>query len=409
MKDLLEKRVKLNEEVKAILDKADAEGRAVNGEEKAKIDAIDAEIDAIKTTAEARAKQLAEEKLLNESRGRRTDPSISDDSRPDPNLALRAWAQAGEGMTPEMRASAAHFGINPAAKQLDLRALSVGTTTAGGNSVANEMMRAYMEIMKWYGRVEGLATVVNTETGATLPWPTVDDTANTGRLLTEGTGATTTTDPSFGVVNLAAYKFSSDAVILSMEVLQDSSMNLAQYLGSALGTRIGRIKNTYFTTGSGSSQPGGVQVKASLGKTASATNAITLDEVVDLIHSVDIAYRYSPSSSLMMSDAVAAYVRKLKDSQNRYLWEMSNQVGQPDRLFGFPVIINNDQDATFATNKRLVLFGDFSKYVVRNAGPLQVLRSDDLYILNHQSVFLGVQRSDGNLIDTTAVKYLRTA
>lgn len=404
---LNEQRVKLGEDIKLILDKADAEKRAVTPEEQETIRKMDAEIDAIKATIELREKQKAEERAVSESRGRQTETIISD-ARPSADMALRAWVM-GERATDEQRAAAAFYGINPRAKEFDLRALSVGTTTAGGNAVPNEMMRAFLEIQKWYGRVENVATVINTETGATLPWPTVDDTSNTGRLLTEGTGATTTTDPSFGVVNLSSYKMSSDAVIISMELLQDSSINLAQYLGTALGTRIGRIKNTYFTTGSGSSQPGGVQVKASLGKTASATNAITLDEIIDLHHAVDIAYRSDPSYSFMMNDATAAYVRKLKDSNNQYLWQMSVQAGQPDRLFGVPVIINNDQDGTFATNKRLVLAGAFSKYVVRIAGGVTIARSDDVYFLNHQSVFLGVQRVDGNLMDTTAVKYLRTA
>lgn len=406
--DLNEKRVKLGEDVKAILDKADAEKRPVTGEERAQIEAMDAEIDAIKATIALREKQEAEERALAASRGRQTQPTIAD-GRPDPELVVRAWARRGKRMSEAERAACAHYDFDPREAEFDVRALSVGTTTAGGNSVPNEMMRAFLEIQKWYGRVENLATVINTDTGATLPWPTVDDTSNTGRLLTEGTGATTTTDPSFGVVNLTAYKMSSDAVILSEELLQDSSINLSAYLGAALGTRVGRIKNTYFTTGSGSSQPGGVQVKASLGKTASATNAITLDEVIDLYHSVDIAYRNSPSAAFMVHDSVAAYVRKLKDSQNQYLWQMAVQAGQPDRLFGVPVVINNDQDSSFATNKRLVLFGDFSKYVIRVAGGVAIRRSDDVYFLNHQSVFEASQRVDGNLIDTTAVKYLRTA
>lgn len=411
VKDLTDKRVKLHEDIKGILDKAEAEKRAVTPEERQAIAAMDAEIDGIKATLDARARHDAEEKLLAESRGRQTQTEVIADARPDPNLALRAWALGGrpEKITAEMRAAAAAFGLNPAARGLEMRALSVGTTTAGGNAVPNEIMRSFLEILKWYGRVENLATVINTETGATLPFPTMDDTANTGRLLTEGTGATTTTDPSVGKIDLASYKFSSDAVIVSVELLQDASFNVAAYLGGALGTRIGRIKNTYFTTGSGSSQPGGVQVKASLGKTAAATNAITLDEIIDLYHAVDIAYRMSPNARFMMHDSTAAYVRKLKDSNNQYLWQMAVQQGQPDRLFGVPVEINNDQDSAFSTNKRLVLFGDFSKYVVRNAGAVEILRSDDLYILNHQVVFLGFQRSDGNLIDTTAVKYLRTA
>jgi HK97 family phage major capsid protein len=404
---LIDQQVKLNEDVRTILDKADAEKRAVSPEEQETIKRMDAEIERIKATAAADDKAEADARALAQSRGRKTETIVTD-ARPDPELALRAWVM-GENASDEQRAAAAFYGINPRAKEFDLRALSVGTTTAGGNSVPNEMMRAFLEVQKWYGRVENLATVVNTDTGATLPWPTVDDTSNTGRLLTEGTGATTTTDPSFGVINLASYKMSSDAVIISMELLQDSSINLSQYLGAALGTRIGRIKNTYFTTGTGTSQPGGVQVKSALGKTASATNAITLDEIIDLYHAVDIAYRSAPNAAFMMNDAVAAYVRKLKDSNNQYLWQMAVQAGQPDRLFGVPVVINNDQDSAFSTNKRLVLFGDFAKYVVRVAGGVTIARSDDVYFLNHQSVFLGVQRVDGNLMDTTAVKHLRTA
>ncbi len=407
VKELREKRAKLHEDAKAILDKADAEKRLVSGEERAQIDAIDAEIKSVEAEVAIRDEHAARERLLAQSQGRRTEPIIAD-ARGNPDLAFRGWVR-GEHANDAERAAMAAFGLHANTREFDVRALSVGTTTAGGNAVPNEIMRSFIEIEKWYGRVQNLATVINTDTGATLPFPTMDDTSNTGRLLTEGTGATTTTDPSVGVVNLASYKMSSDAVIVSEELLQDSSINLSAYLGSALGTRVGRIKNTYFTTGTGTSQPGGVQVKAALGKTATATNAVTLDEIIDLVHAVDIAYRQSPSAAFMMNDAVAAYVRKLKDSNNQYYWQMAVQAGQPDRLFGFPVVINNDCDSAFTTAKRLVLFGDFSKYVVRIAGGLLIRRSSDVYFLNHQEVFEASQRTDGNLVDTTAVKYLRLA
>jgi len=154
---------------------------------------------------------------------------------------------------------------------------------------------------------------------------------------------------------------------------------------------------------------GWIDAARSAGKTAAATNALTWDEVIDLYHSVDIAYRSRPSSAFMMHDSTAAYLRKLKDSQNRYLWEMSLQVGLPDRAFGQPVVINNDQDSALTTAKRLVLYGDFNAYKIRDAGAVQVYRADELRILNGQVVFLAIQRSDGNLADTTAVKYLRLA
>jgi HK97 family phage major capsid protein len=409
-KELREKRAALHERAKQILDTARVQKRDLTAEEGARIDAIYSDVDRLKLTIDAMERSAGIEDELSRSLGRRSEPMLAGPvPGSDGDLALRAWLGGPKLAKPEWMEAADRIGLRWQARELETRALSVGTTTAGGNSVPNEIARSFTEVEKWYGRVQNVATVIPTESGSPLPWPTVDDTANTGELLTEATGATTTADPTFGVVNLAAYKMSSKAILVSVELLQDSSIPVANYIGSALGTRIGRVKNTYFTTGTGSSQPGGVQVKASLGKTASATNAITLDEVIDLYHSVDVAYRSSPNARFMMCDTVAAYLRKLKDSQGRYQWEPGVQVGQPDRLYGIAVEINNDQDSAFSTNKRLVLFGDFGKYLVRTAGNIVIARTDDLYFLSDQVAFKGYQRVDGQLSDTNAIKYLRTA
>ena len=102
-------------------------------------------------------------------------------------------------------------------------------------------------------------------------------------------------------------------------------------------------------------------------------------------------------------------LRKIKDSQNRYLWEMSLQAGTPDRIFGKPVYYNGDLDSPVSTAKRPVLYGDFSQYVIRDTSDVIFIRADELRVLNHQVVFLAFQRSDGNLPNVNAVKYLRTA
>jgi HK97 family phage major capsid protein len=232
---------------------------------------------------------------------------------------------------------------------------------------------------------------------------------NSGEIVADGGAITTTVDPTFGVMTLGSFKYSSKAVIVPWELLQDSSINLPQYLGNKLGERVARKQNTDFTAGAGTTLPFGVQVQAALGKTAAATNAITFDEVIDLYHSVDVAYRSRPNFRFMVHDNTAAYLRKLKDSQNRYLWEMSLQAGQPDRMFGHEVVINNDMDSAFTTNKRLVLAGDFGAYHVRDAGAVTIMRADELRMLNGQVVFLAWQRSDGNLAEANAVRYLRTA
>lgn len=449
IKELLEKRAGIFEKSKEILDKADKEKRGLTAEENGQVKAMYGEIDSLKAEIETRergeqeekdlrARAEAEEKALGQTRGRKTATTVGTDapdgqSPEDMDLALRGWALGAGRATQEMLEATQRVGLNIAGKELhinfrrrndadgkervevrsmsvggrEIRALAEGNTSAGGYSVPNEMMRAYTEIQKWFGAVRSSATIIQTDSGATLPWPTVDDTANTGEIVSEGGAVTTTADPLFGIVNLGAYKFGSKAVIVPVELLQDSFIQLPTYLGKALGTRIGRIQNTKFTVGTGTGEPNGIANAASLGKTATATNAFTFDEVIDLIHSVDPAYR--PRAGFMIHDTIVAYARKLKDSQNRYLWEMSTQVGVPDRMLGYPVAVNNDMDSALTTAKKLLLFGELGQYLVRDAGPLVILRADELRILNHQSVFVCFQRSDGNLPATTAIRYLKLA
>jgi HK97 family phage major capsid protein len=414
VKELIEERVKLFEDNKALLNKASADKRTLTTDEQGEFDRREARMGEIRATLDRVALQDAEERHMAESRGRRTETTvsvnveISNTRAQDEQLAFRAWA-CGNYATPDMIEAAERIGLRHARRELETRALSIGTTTAGGNSVVNEMTKGFFEAEKWFGPMRQVATIWRTTTGAPLPIPSADDTANVGEIIAEGGAVTTTADPAFATLNLGAFKYSSKAVIVSVELLQDSLIPLPDYLGRRLGERVGRIQNTHFSVGAGTTLPFGVATQASLGKTAAATNAITFDEIIDLYHSVDIAYRNAPGAGFMLNDATAAILRKVKDSQNRYLWEMSLQTGMPDRIFGKPVYINNDLDTPSATAKRPVLYGDYSQYVIRDTSDVIFLRADELRILNHQVVFLAFQRSDGNLPNTAAIKYLRTA
>ena len=410
-KALIEERVKLHEQNKALLDKANAEKRTLTAEEQKEFDAKDAKITEIRHTLDRAERSDAEKRALATTRGRQTETAIAvQDVSPeaDAALAFRAWA-CGEYATEEMIAAAERVNLAYNRRELNQRALSIGVTTGGGNSVVNEMTRGFWEAEKWFGPMRQVSTTWRTSTGAPLPVPNADDTANVGEIIAEGSAVTTTADPSFNTLTLGAFKYSSKAVIVSVELLQDSIIPLPSYLGRRLGERIGRIQNTHFTVGAGTTLPFGIATQAALGKTAAATNAITFDEIIDLSVALDPAYRNAPGSAWMMHDATAAMLRKVKDSQNRYLWEMSVQAGAPDRIFGRPVIINNDMDQPTATAKRVVLYGDFSNYVIRDTSDVIFIRADELRVLNHQVVFLAFQRSDGNLPNVNSVKYLRTA
>ena len=68
-----------------------------------------------------------------------------------------------------------------------------------------------------------------------------------------------------------------------------------------------------------------------------------------------------------MNDATVKAIRQLKDSNNQYLWQPSLQLGNPDNLLGSPVATDPNIE-TIATAKKVMAFGDMSKYFIREAG-----------------------------------------
>jgi HK97 family phage major capsid protein len=127
-----------------------------------------------------------------------------------------------------------------------------------------------------------------------------------------------------------------------------------------------------------------------------------------LVHSVDPAYRRSPKFRLMFHDLVFAAIRKLKDGQGNYLWQMGDvSKGAPSLLLNSPYSINQDMSSAFTTGQKLILAGDFGRYYVRKVGApvIGVLRErfwPDMGIA-------GLIRFDGELGTAAAVKHLKLA
>ncbi len=110
----------------------------------------------------------------------------------------------------------------------------------------------------------------------------------------------------------------------------------------------------------------------------------------------------------MAHDNVIAAIRALGlGSANDFpVFIPSMAVGEPDRIFGIPVHVNNDMEATIATGKKTLIAADFSKFVVRNAGGIQMLRLNERFADNLEVGFVSWKRSDSAVLDTRAVKHL---
>jgi len=195
---------------------------------------------------------------------------------------------------------------------------------------------------------------------------------------------------------------------VSDELLQDNVFNLTNYLATNFGRRIANAEEAAFVNGDGSSKPTGVTSGATAAVTADSATVLTSDELLDLYHSCDRQYRSGSSVAWLMRDSTIKEIRKLKDGDDQYLWQPGMKQGQPDMLFGKPVIASPDMPET-ATGAVSVVFGDFSYYTIADRGSRSLIRLNELYSANGQVGFRIHERVDGKVVLAEALQKITMA
>jgi HK97 family phage major capsid protein len=415
-KTLREKRKKLAEDANAILTRAVNEGRAATPEELQTVDKIHADVDALKATID-RVERSADEARMYAPESQRTSLTVAETpEEQDVRVrAFRSWAMGG----PSALSSEEYRALNPQPSgngtEITLRFMSKDerrqydrnerenraqtvTTSAGGYIIAPDFSNRLEKSMLWYGPMLQEADVFDTATGVAMNWPTYDDTSNTGAILAINTSVSNQ-DIAFGQVTFNSYKYSSKQVLVPVELMQDSAFDINGLVADVLGERLGRILNTHFTTGDASSKPNGIVTAAGTGKTGATgqTTSVIFDDIVDLVYSVDKAYRIG--AKFMMNDSTIKALRKLKDGNGLPIWTAGGPTaGEPDTLLGYPVVPNNDM-AALGTSNKSILFGQIKKYKIRRVKDITLLRLNERYADAHQVGFLAFARFDGNLLD----------
>jgi HK97 family phage major capsid protein len=438
LQKLKEQRATVLAAAKEIITRAQARPEAerdLTAEENHKVDEAYAEFDRLGTkidTLERMSRlQRAEEQLAEGVR--RTAPArpaVPEAEAPtaDVGEGLRAWFLRSRGRLSEgQRENAQRCGIDLNSPELTVRFNPAGEvsllngegdsfrrdliTTSGTSGLTSwrEFYAGYEKYEKFYGRARDMVTVVQTASGVAMPVPTFDDTSNTGQWLSEGT-TVAQTDPTVGSVTIGAFKASSDEIPISIELLQDGQVSMNAILPMLLGERIGRLKNKGIVNGAGTTEPRGILLDAANSAIVLAgTNAAptySWDDWLDLKSTVDPVYRAAPADKrgFLMHDTVLRKLRKLKDSQNRYLADPFNP--GPGTLDGDPIFVNNDVPAT-GISAKVGAYGDYSRYMWREVMEVTFYRLDQIRIRDGKIVFLAFARCDGRLLNTSAVKYLK--
>ncbi|QQS08682.1 MAG: phage major capsid protein [Phycisphaerales bacterium] len=421
--DLQDKRSKARDKADELVARVTTEDREFTPDEEKELKELQDQIVAYQKREDLLTKHLkshedADDEGVSRTQNRDVDPRRSagesgrteaEERESNYSAAFDKFLRHGLGSVTQEERSILQSRFSSLPNDIEARDLSAITGATGGFTVPTGFMAQVDKAMKDYsGVLKSNAQTITTDSGNDLPWPTVNDTSNEGELVGENT-AVANADVSFGQITAKAYTFSSKLILVPIQLLQDTGVNVEALLSDLISERIGRILNRMLTIGTGANQPQGVVNGSTLGKTAAGATAITYDELVDLEHSVDPAYR--TNAAFMLHDTTVGLLRKLKDSAGRPLWMPSMNAGMADGAPGLlnnrPYLVNQNMDLP-TTGKKSVLFGDFSKYKIRRVRGMQILRLTERYAEKLQVGFFAYLRADGRLSNagTNPIKHL---
>lgn len=336
-----------------------------------------------------------------------------------------AMAQPGAGSTDtasvearkkqEKRELGAYFAYNIKPRSLrgatlsmkelpeEYRDLSIGTDSAGGYLVPIDFQRELEVATLAYGQSLGAVRKLHTDSGEALQWPLENDTTNYAQPLAEATQVSEV-DGSFNQVTLNTEMYTTGLVKISRQLLQDSAVDAVGIVRDAFAVRMGRGLEKGITNGTTSTYTQGLLVSGTINSAAKVTATGTSGtllvpqyaDIVSVYGKLDPSYR--PNATWMFNNAWFAALLGVTDTLGRPLFIPNPNGDGLDRILGAPIVINQQFPALAASTAAL-LFGDFSKYILRDVGAYSVQRLEERYADYLQVAFLGFQRFGGVFLD----------
>lgn len=432
---LNEKRMNVISQAREILTRASSEKRELTHDESETHEKMMDEVTRIDKTREAtlasdRAQQEFEQ--VNEELRRVAAPEErSDVAKRDAELERdvrdffrRTIHQPGKNAVElDLSEAAGAYAAHRAGMSMEeYRVIQTDAGASGGSltvptTVASQIY-AYMTAQVAMRRIG--ATIITTDSGNAMNFPRVA-THGIGTQVASQTTAFAGTDSVLGQMTLNAFDF-GQLIAVSNDMLEDSGVDVLGFVARQIGRAIGQVTATGYVTGSGSSTIQGIQgAVAGAGTVATGGSLILgpagsqLEKLIDLQYSVVDSYRQN-GAAWLMRDLTGATIRKIRDgaggTAGQFVWQPSPTVGaiggQPDTFLGDPVYFDPNV-ASMASDAKIIYYGDWSAYYIRDTRQFRLERSDDLYFDKNQVAFRGLLRTDGDLIDTNAINALHQA
>jgi HK97 family phage major capsid protein len=407
-----EKRAHLHKEMVDLFGQTQGEEpRVFSAEEQQEYDRMEEEFRSLTTQWEKAEELYNQEKEVKRSLDTPVDLRISDDD--DVPATFSEWRSKNRPQraqdTPEYRSAYWHYMSVRQLSELDIeeqRVLSKATAGAGANLVPTAFSDQIINIIRFTGPVNQLATVMTTDSGEAIQIPSV--TSHGVATWTAENAAYTASDEVFGQVTLNAFK-AGRSVIVSEELLTDAAFGLDGYLAQELGDSIGLLEETAYAVGDGSGKPLGIAntssgvsiLQAATGNATSYTFAAMTAFVFGL------PYQYRRNAAWIFSDTAVKNLYTMVDGQSRPLWNVNVASSGPDTFLGYPIYTSPDLAAVAASAKSGI-FGDIKRgYTIRRVNGFSLQRQSELYSNNGQVGFRGFERVDGRVVLADAMRVLQ--
>jgi HK97 family phage major capsid protein len=351
----------------------------------------------------------AQQRFLDQAALRSQRPALGRDTAGGDRLAQREHKSAFEAYV--------RTGESDGLRQLETKALSVGSNADGGYTVPVEIdnvIGARLTAISPIRSIAGQRTISGNvykkpfmTSGPAVGWVGESD-ARTQ------TGTPVLDSLSFPAMELYAMPAATSAL------LEDSAVNIDQWLAGEVEQVFAQQEGTAFVSGDGSNKPKGflsytTVANASwswgnIGYIASgAAGAFPAsdptDVLIDLVYAVKAGYRQN--GVFVMNRKTQSTIRKFKDANGQYLWQPPAQAGGRASLVTFPVVEAEDMP-NVAANSLSVAFGDFGRgYLVVDRAGVSVLR--DPYTAKPYVLFYTTKRVGGGVQDFDAIKLLKFA
>jgi HK97 family phage major capsid protein len=389
--ELRQKNAALYDQMKVITDKASAEKRSLNADERPKWDAMWTEFEQNRKTIDTEERMEEAAKTL-ETRSEGPKGGKKAEPGQDPVPEKRS-----KYATEEYRAAFFDYIRSGNTDKLrEMRAQTEGTGSQGGVLVPVTLDKKIINLLSELNVVRAASTVIVTENQEDIP---VVGSHGSAGWTAEG-GATVESDEAFGKVSLKANK-ADTMILISEELLSDSVFDLEAYLAGEFARRFSVIEEAAFISGDGVGKPNGILTTSTIknSSTTAASNAIAADDIKNMFFS--LAPQYRKNASWLLSDSVIKLIAMIKDSYGQYMWTPGLSNGQEDKLLGRPVMLSSSAPV-FAAGAPAGVFGDFSYYWIADRGMPVFQRLNERYAELGQVGFRAYKRVDGAVTNPNA-------